>query len=196
MAGLQPQLSATVAAAAGVEVRDGCQVSTTLGQHSIWHRAAAAAAACCSWLRGPSCQHLPQRLDHLPWAWGGGSSLSSQDVQKQGPPSPDLDLSSCAERQMQKLQPVVVSHVWLCVSCRVINACCWMPRNKVLACKFTGDLIWWCQNVDLLVEDKGWDAIIYTYHVVILKSERILYIKINRSHGGAVHRYLSNNFLQ
>lgn len=41
VAGLQAQLSATVAGAAGVEVKDGCQVSTTLGQHSIWRRAAA-----------------------------------------------------------------------------------------------------------------------------------------------------------
>lgn len=148
VAGLQPQLSAAAAAAAGVEVRDGCQVSTTLGQHSIWRLAAAAAAAAvrCSWLRGPSWQHLPQRLDHLPWDWGGGSSPPSSHPPTISRPGPE----QFVQRQMQRTQPrhsrshwgpVVVSHVWLCVSCRVINACCWMPRNKVLACECTDSLI-------------------------------------------------------
>lgn len=117
----------------------------------------------CSWLWGPSWQHLPQRLDHLPWAWGGGWSVSS--LARSSPPLPQTWTWAVVQRQMQRTQPrhnrscwglVVVSCVRLCISCRVINACCSMPRNKVLACEFTDSLIEvlegiWYDEVEMMI---------------------------------------------
>lgn len=55
----------------------------------------------CSWLKGPSWQHLPQRLRHLPWAWGGGSSLSSQARCR----GPQTWTGAVVHRQTQRTQP-------------------------------------------------------------------------------------------
>lgn len=95
MAGLQLQLSATVAAAAGVEVRDGrdgCQVSTTLGQHSIWRRAAALCVAAGSEAPVDNICHGGWTICPGP---GVGGIISLLSGQKRDPS--DLDLSSCAE---------------------------------------------------------------------------------------------------
>lgn len=57
-------------AAAGVEVRDGCQVSTTLGQQSIWRRVAAGSEA-------PVDNICHGGRTIWPWAWARGSALFS-----------------------------------------------------------------------------------------------------------------------
>lgn len=150
MAGLQAQLSATVAAAAGVEVRDGCQVSTTLGQHSIWRRAAALCFAAGS-------EAPVDNICHRGWTICPGPGVGDHLSPLRPEAAPHIPSSlpqtwtwAVVQRQMQRTQPrhsrscwrlAVVSHVWLCISCWVINACRWMPRNKVLACEFTDLLI-------------------------------------------------------
>lgn len=123
VAGLQPRLSATVAASARVELREGCQVSTTLGQQSSWRRAAAAEPCIAAGLEAP-VDNICHRGRTICPGPGLGDHLSPLRPEA-GPPPPDLDLSSCAEadaKKAAKTQSALLKFWLMCLTFDFVSA--------------------------------------------------------------------------